>query len=94
MAVYASNYVITVDGASVGAIEHAEAMVRGALDRAPAEPLVLDGAPLVDAERGETVIGWLAYIPGPDDAQYVTWEPGTELPRGATQLHCRGKRTT
>ena len=66
MAVYASNYVITVDlyRHTEGALEHAEAMVRGALDRAPAEPLVIDGAPLVDAERGETVIGWLAVVPG------------------------------
>lgn len=101
MAVYSSNYVITVDlyRHTEGALEHAEAMVRSALDRAPAEPLIIDGAPLVDADRGETVIGWLAVIPGsaptwPASAtRYVPWEPGTELPQGATELHCRGKRT-
>lgn len=101
MAVYGSNYVITVDlyRHTEGALEHAEAMVRSALDRAPAEPLIIDGAPPVDADRGETVIGWLAVIPGsttPGDGsatRYVAWEPGTEVPQGATELHCRGKRT-
>lgn len=101
MAVYGSNYVITVDlyRHTEGALAHAEAMVRGALGRAPAEPLVIDGAPLMDADRGETVIGWLAVIPGratpgPGSAtRSIVWQPGTEIPQGATELHCRGKRT-
>lgn len=102
MAVYGSNYVITVEEYrhTKGALEHAETMVRSALDRAPAEPLVIGRAYLAADDRGETVIGWLAVIPGsttPGDGSatlFVPWEPGTELPQGATELHCRGKRTT
>jgi hypothetical protein len=96
MATYASNYVITVDlyRNTEGADRHAEDMVRGALSAASDIH-----APDEHPEGGETVIGWLAEIPGrttPGDGsatRFVVWQPGADVPHGATTLHCKGRRT-
>jgi hypothetical protein len=72
-------------------IEAVEARVRGTLAGASEEQAL------------ETVLGWLATIPGRDEetagpgqgrpAQFVAWTPGQPIPQGAETLTCRGRRT-
>lgn len=96
MASYSTSYMITVaqyrDAEEPEKmIEAVEAKVRGTLAGAS------------DEQALETVLGWLATVPGRDEetagpgqgrpAQFITWTPGATVPQGAETLTCRGRRT-
>lgn len=67
----------------------------------------LEGTPTDDPDaadvRGETVIGWMARLPGSEPGgapgtqqpvRFVVWDPVTdEVPEHADLLTCRGRRT-
>jgi len=84
-------------------ISATEARVRTTLDGAKIDTATIEGVDPAADTRGETVIGWLARIPGsrpggPPGSQHpvrwVSWTPETdEVPDGADLLSCRGRRT-
>jgi len=62
--------------------------------------ITLEGT--ADEPAGETVIAWLARIPGTGPGQppgtqrpteYVPWDPADDVPDEADLLSCRGRRT-
>lgn len=73
-------------------IEEVEQRVRRTLEGAPAP----DGDLLTPA--GDVRVGWLARIPGDPDPHtgratcWESWTPGEEIPEGADELSCRGRR--
>jgi len=106
MASYSTQCTVSVEDYTTAVrpedvITHAEAMVCETLGRAPAEPLATGGVPAEVPSGGEIVLGWLAHIPSVHDDRpghgtptlLTPWTPGDAVPPGATELHCRGRRT-